>query len=98
MVQTLGINFSPNSFNFRRFLRGFFARESVCDNARMNPMNGPPGPASLWQEARNADGRAYYYNVQTKATQWAKPLELMTPVEVRVKIRIGRVALAWSHG
>ncbi|KAL4969104.1 snoRNA-splicing protein PRP40 [Aspergillus stella-maris] len=44
-------------------------------------MNAPSGPASLWQEARNADGRVYYYNVQTKATQWAKPVELMTPVE-----------------
>ncbi|KAL2872075.1 snoRNA-splicing protein PRP40 [Aspergillus lucknowensis] len=47
----------------------------------MNPMNGPGGPPALWQEARNADGRVYYYNVQTKATQWAKPIELMTPVE-----------------
>ncbi|KAJ5243129.1 uncharacterized protein N7469_001456 [Penicillium citrinum] len=47
----------------------------------MNPMGGPAGPASLWQEARNAEGRAYYYNVQTKVTQWAKPEELMTPVE-----------------
>lgn len=40
------------------------------------------GSSSLWQEARNADGRIYYYNVRTKATQWAKPVELMTPVEV----------------
>lgn len=47
-------------------------------------MNGTSGPGSLWQEARNVDGRAYYYNVQTKATQWEKPVELMTPVEVRV--------------
>ncbi|KAB8238851.1 snoRNA-splicing protein PRP40 [Aspergillus alliaceus] len=46
----------------------------------MNPMNGPGAPP-LWQEARNAEGRVYYYNVQTKATQWAKPVELMTPVE-----------------
>ncbi|KAG2415527.1 hypothetical protein HFD88_006718 [Aspergillus terreus] len=44
----------------------------------MNPMNPAP---TLWQEARNADGRVYYYNVQTKATQWAKPEELMTPIE-----------------
>ncbi|EER30077.1 hypothetical protein D8B26_007365 [Coccidioides posadasii str. Silveira] len=35
----------------------------------------------LWQEARNSEGRVYYYNVQTKATQWAKPFELMTPSE-----------------
>ncbi|KAJ5946551.1 hypothetical protein N7454_003390 [Penicillium verhagenii] len=47
----------------------------------MNPMNGPGGVSALWQEARNADGRVYYYNVQTKATQWTKPVELMTPVE-----------------
>lgn len=45
-------------------------------------MNGMPGPPALWQEARNAEGRVYYYNVQTKATQWNKPFELMTPVEV----------------
>ncbi|KAH1429514.1 hypothetical protein KXX32_004376 [Aspergillus fumigatus] len=47
----------------------------------MNPMTGPAAAAPLWQEARNADGRVYYYNVQTKATQWQKPVELMTPVE-----------------
>ena len=47
-------------------------------------MNGPSGPPSLWQEARNSDGRVYYYNVQTKATQWAKPVELMTLIEVRI--------------
>lgn len=52
----------------------------------MNPMNGPGGASALWQEARNADGRAYYYNVQTKATQWTKPIELMTPVEVRIPV------------
>lgn len=39
--------------------------------------------STLWQEARNpADGRVYYYNVQTKETQWTKPADLMTPVEV----------------
>ncbi|WEW61622.1 U1 snRNP protein [Emydomyces testavorans] len=46
----------------------------------MDPSSRPVPPV-LWQEARNADGRTYYYNIQTKATQWAKPLELMTPVE-----------------
>jgi hypothetical protein len=46
-------------------------------------MNGAGAPP-IWQEARNSDGRVYYYNVQTKATQWAKPLELMTHVEVRI--------------
>ena len=49
----------------------------------MNPMSGASGAPAIWQEARNSDGRAYYYNVQTKATQWEKPIELMTPVEVR---------------
>jgi pre-mRNA-processing factor 40 len=46
-------------------------------------INGHPTPPSLWQEARNADGRVYYYNTITKATQWTKPEDLMTPAEVR---------------
>jgi hypothetical protein len=37
---------------------------------------------SQWQEARNSDGRPYYYNSVTKETQWTKPEELMTPDEV----------------
>lgn len=45
----------------------------------MNALSGAP---ALWQEARNAEGRVYYYNTQTKATQWTKPEELMTGVEV----------------
>lgn len=49
----------------------------------MNGVNGHGGPPGLWQEARNADGRVYYYNTITKATQWTKPEELMTPAEVR---------------
>lgn len=56
----------------------------------MDPQTSVPG---LWQEAHNADGRAYYYNVQTKATQWTKPRELMTPVEVREKITVIIVSL-----
>lgn len=51
----------------------------------MNGMNGISGhgPAPvLWQEARNADGRVYYYNTITKATQWTKPEDLMSPAEV----------------
>ncbi|KAK2742577.1 hypothetical protein FQN57_005203 [Myotisia sp. PD_48] len=47
----------------------------------MNATDGFPAPRSVWQEARNAEGRVYYYNVQTKATQWTKPAELMTPAE-----------------
>ncbi|KAI9738926.1 MAG: hypothetical protein M1818_005240 [Claussenomyces sp. TS43310] len=47
----------------------------------MNGINGQNGAPGLWQEARNADGRIYYYNTVTKATQWTKPEELMTPAE-----------------
>jgi len=45
-------------------------------------MSGLPPTPVVWQEARAADGRVYYYNVHTKATQWSRPVELMTPVEV----------------
>ena len=45
-------------------------------------MNSMPGAPTIWHEARNAEGRVYYYNVQTKVTQWAKPFELMNPVDV----------------
>lgn len=50
----------------------------------MNGINGHAGLAApaLWQEARNADGRVYYYNTITKATQWTKPEDLMSPAEV----------------
>jgi pre-mRNA-processing factor 40 len=52
--------------------------------SKMNgAMNGHSAPPSLWQKARNADGRVYYYNTVTKATQWTKPEDLMTPAEVR---------------
>ncbi len=44
-------------------------------------MNGVP-VQGVWQEARAADGRVYYYNTATKATQWTKPETLMTPQEV----------------
>lgn len=49
-------------------------------------MNGIPGPPGLWNEAKNAEGRVYYYNTITKATQWTKPLELMTPAEVSMTL------------
>ncbi|GME23125.1 Formin binding protein [Neofusicoccum parvum] len=39
----------------------------------------------LWQEARTADGRVYYYNTQTKVTQWTKPNDLLTPAERALK-------------
>jgi len=51
----------------------------------MNGINGINGHAAapvLWQEARNPEGRVYYYNTVTKAVQWTKPEELMTPAEV----------------
>lgn len=44
-------------------------------------MNGINGAAS-WSQASTPEGRVYYYNTQTKATQWTKPAELMTPAEV----------------
>lgn len=48
----------------------------------MNGVNLAAGPPGQWQEARNNDGRVYYYNTATKVTQWTKPLELMSPAEV----------------
>jgi pre-mRNA-processing factor 40 len=50
----------------------------------MNGLNGHAAPPVLWQEARNSDGRVYYYNTITKATQWTKPEDLMTPAEVEI--------------
>ena len=44
-------------------------------------MNGLPIPPVTWQEARTPEGRVYYYNTITKATQWDKPLDLQTPQE-----------------
>ncbi|TAQ88502.1 hypothetical protein B7494_g3198 [Chlorociboria aeruginascens] len=46
-----------------------------------NGINGHAASPGLWQEARNADGRVYYYNTITKATQWTKPEDLMTSAE-----------------
>jgi pre-mRNA-processing factor 40 len=42
-------------------------------------MNGAAGP--LWGEAKNADGRVYYYHKATKEVTWEKPEELMTSEE-----------------
>ena len=49
----------------------------------VNGVNGHAASPALWQEARNAEGRVYYYNTITKATQWTKPEDLMTPAEAR---------------
>lgn len=48
----------------------------------MNGANGHYGQPNPWQEHKTADGRAYYYNTTTKATQWTKPEDMMTPAEV----------------
>ena len=37
---------------------------------------------SIWQACKTADGLDYYYNTETKETQWEKPLELMTADEL----------------
>lgn len=63
-------------------------------NHTMNGMSAPfAPPGSAWSEHRTPDGRVYYYNSLTKVTQWTKPEELMTPVEVRNSI--GKGNLEW---
>lgn len=47
----------------------------------MNGVNGHFGQPNPWQEYKSPDGRVYYYNSITKATQWTKPEELMGPAE-----------------
>ena len=54
----------------------------------MNGTGVVAAPPGLWSEARNAEGRVYYYNTVTKATQWTKPPELMSPAEVRIVINL----------
>ncbi|RCI15649.1 hypothetical protein L249_3586 [Ophiocordyceps polyrhachis-furcata BCC 54312] len=44
------------------------------------PPGGPQPPA--WKEHFTPNGRAYYYNSVTKATQWSKPEDLMSHAEV----------------
>ncbi|RDA87949.1 hypothetical protein CP532_1715 [Ophiocordyceps camponoti-leonardi (nom. inval.)] len=48
----------------------------------MNGWANPPPPGGLqppvWKEHFTPDGRAYYYNSVTKATQWTKPEDLMS--------------------
>jgi WW domain len=55
-----------------------------------NGINGHVATPGLWQEARNPEGRVYYYNTITKATQWTKPEELMTPAEVSTPLQVWR--------
>ncbi|KAI0126010.1 hypothetical protein BJ170DRAFT_685253 [Xylariales sp. AK1849] len=47
----------------------------------MNGANGHYGQPNPWAEHKTADGRAYYYNIMTKVTQWTKPEDMMTPAE-----------------
>ncbi|KAI0128055.1 hypothetical protein F4776DRAFT_629068 [Hypoxylon sp. NC0597] len=47
----------------------------------MNGVNSHYGQPNPWQEYKSPDGRVYYYNSITKATQWTKPEELMSPAE-----------------
>jgi pre-mRNA-processing factor 40 len=59
----------------------------VTMNGFAPPPYGQP-PPSAWQEHRTPDGRAYYYNSTTRATQWTKPEELMSPAEVRFNMSL----------
>ena len=39
------------------------------------PQGGGP-PPSVWQELKDDQGRTYYYNSQTGASQWERPADL----------------------
>ncbi|KAF8534558.1 hypothetical protein BDD12DRAFT_756050 [Trichophaea hybrida] len=47
--------------------------------------------SSAWQETKAPDGKIYYYNAQTKATQWTKPLDMMNTAEKALQ------DLAWKE-
>jgi len=59
----------------------------------MNGINGVAGSPALWSQASTPEGRIYYYNTQTKETQWTKPLELMSPAEVSYLLIRGQLIL-----
>lgn len=46
------------------------------------PPGGMPQPAtSVWKATKTDDGKEYYYNSETKVTQWTKPDELKSNEE-----------------
>ena len=57
------------------------AHPSIAEVAELEQADGsmddlPVSHASLpagWSEAKDAQGRVYYYNTRTRATQWQKP-------------------------
>jgi pre-mRNA-processing factor 40 len=65
----------------------------------MNGMNTPFAPpgAAAWQEHRTTDGRVYYYNSQTKVTQWTKPEDLMSAAEVCMLLSKSRQTYRYAN-
>ncbi|AFZ80633.1 hypothetical protein BEWA_000380 [Theileria equi strain WA] len=50
----------------------------------MRMMNNQSG---VWTEHFSKDGRRYYYNQQTKKSQWEKPDELKTEQELEIEVK-----------
>lgn len=48
----------------------------------MNGSGPPPAQQGLWQTAKNAEGRTYYWHLHTKQTTYERPVELIGPAEV----------------
>lgn len=57
-------------------------KNSSVTPKRLVIMNGIPSPVGVWQEVKAEDGRIYFYNTATRATQWTKPDAFMTPQDV----------------
>jgi hypothetical protein len=58
-------------------------------NGEQSPAAAGAAPAAVatsaiagWVEYRGPDGRVYYHNAAMGKTQWTKPEEMLTPVEV----------------